>query len=215
MIILLEIASVALFAVLVSRFAPENLRGRILNILKAWVTVRVFWLLLSHPVKLEDGEHVIAWKLIQQTLANIDAGTFWLFVAAATGIKFVGILASMYRWIVLLRGQGIQLPFRHIFGSFLIGRFIGTFLPSTAGLDGYKLYDASRFSGRTVEVTAATFLEKILGVTGIFLTYLVSLPFGVGILRVHLGDQTETFAAISVALVAGIIGSLLTSLVGQ
>ena len=212
MTILLEIASVALLAILVSRFASEPIRGRTLNLLKAWVTVRAFWLLLTHPVKLESGDHVIAWKLIQQTLQNIDAGTFWLFVALAAGIKFIGILASMYRWTVLLRGQGIQLPFKHIFGSFLIGRFIGTFLPSTAGLDGYKLYDASRFSGRTVETTAATFLEKILGVTGIFLTYLVSLPFGVEILRVHLGDQTGTFAAISVALVAGIIGSLLAVL---
>ena len=212
MIILLEIASIALLAILVSRFAPDNLRGRILNVLKAWVTVRAFWLLLSHPVKLEDGEYVIAWKLIQQTLQNIDARTFWLFVSMATGIKFVGILASMRRWLILLRGQGIQLPFKHIFGSFLIGRFIGTFLPSTAGLDGYKLYDASRFSGRTVETTAATFLEKVLGVTGIFLTYLISLPFGIEILRIHLGDQTYTFAAISVALVGGIIGSLLTIL---
>mgnify|MGYP002527085630 FL=1 len=169
MTILLEIASIALLAILVSRFAPEKMRGRILNVLKAWVTVRAFWLLLTHPVQLEGGEYVIAWKLIQQTLANIDAGTFWLFVLMATGIKFVGILASMRRWMVLLRGQGIELPFKHIFGSFLIGRFIGTFLPSTAGLDGYKLYDASRFSGRTVETTAATFLEKVLGVTGIFL----------------------------------------------
>ena len=74
-------------------------------------------------------------------------------------MKFIGILASMYRWTILLRGQSIALPFRHIFGSFLIGRFIGTFLPSTAGLDGYKLYDAARFSGKTVEVTATTVLE--------------------------------------------------------
>ena len=212
MTILLEIASIALLAILVSRFAPDNLRGKILNVLKAWITVRAFWLLLTHPVQLEGGEYVIAWKLIQQTLANIDPGTFWLFVMLATGIKFVGILASMRRWMVLLRGQGIELPFKHIFGSFLIGRFIGTFLPSTAGLDGYKLYDASRFSGRTVETTAATFLEKVLGVTGIFLTYLVSLPFGVEILRVHLGDQTMTFAAISVALVGSIIGGLLAVL---
>jgi arylsulfatase A-like enzyme/uncharacterized membrane protein YbhN (UPF0104 family) len=210
--ILLEIASVALFAILVSRFAPDGIRGIILNVLKAWVTVRAFWLLGTHPVQMEDGEYVIAWRLIQQTLEGIDAGTFWLFVGAAAGIKFIGILASMYRWVVLLRGQGIQLPFRHIFGSFLIGRFIGTFLPSTAGLDGYKLYDAARFSGRTVETTAATLLEKILGVTGIFLTYLVSLPYGVEILRVHLGDNTFAFAALSVVLVAGIIGSLLTVL---
>ncbi|MCP4038603.1 MAG: sulfatase-like hydrolase/transferase, partial [bacterium] len=212
MTILIEIASIALLAIIVAKVLSEPLRGRILNVLKAWVTVRAFWLLLTHPVKMEDGSHVIAWRLIRQTLENIDAGTFWLFVVAAAGIKFVGILASMYRWIVLLRGQGIELPFRHIFGSFLIGRFIGTFLPSTAGLDGYKLYDASRFSGRTVETTAATALEKVLGVTGIFLTYLVALPFGISILETHLGEHTGNFAIASVLLVGGIISALLTVL---
>ncbi|MFT5443406.1 MAG: arylsulfatase A-like enzyme/uncharacterized membrane protein YbhN (UPF0104 family) [Myxococcota bacterium] len=212
MTVLLEIASVALLAILVGRFMSDPMKGRIHNVLKGWVTIRVFWLLLSHPVKMEDGSHVVALKLIQQTLASIDAATFWTFVLLAAGIKFLGILASMYRWVVLLRGQGIVLPFKHIFGSFLIGRFIGTFLPSTAGLDGYKLYDASRFSGRTVETTAATFLEKVLGVTGIFLTFLVALPFGVSILEVHLGEQTNNFAALSVALVATIIGSLLSIL---
>ncbi|HIG70845.1 MAG TPA: hypothetical protein EYG46_06800 [Myxococcales bacterium] len=208
----LQILIITILAIAVSRLVEQPTRGKIHNLLKAWATVLVFWMLLSHPVKMEDGSHVVALKLIQQTLANINAGTFWLFVGLAAGVKFVGILASMYRWVVLLRGQGIRLPFKHIFGSFLIGRFIGTFLPSTAGLDGYKLYDASRFSGKTVETTAATFLEKVLGVTGIFLTYLVALPFGVSILEEHLGDNTGTVAAISVAVVGSIIGSLLAIL---
>lgn len=49
-------------------------------------------------------------------------------------------------------------------------------LPSTIGLDGYKLYDASRFSRRTVECTA-TVIEKVLGIVGLFITFLVALPF--------------------------------------
>jgi glycosyltransferase 2 family protein len=92
-------------------------------------------------------------------------------------------------------------PFRHIFGSFLIGRFIGTFLPSTLGLDGYKLYDAARFSGRTVEVTAATAIEKVLGILGIFLTFLITLPFGISIF----GARGTQVAMLTVPLAAGVI----------
>ena len=179
--LLLEILAVAVLALLTLRLVPQPWRGRLLNLLKLWVTVRVFWLLLTHPVRLEDGTRVLAYRLVLDTLARIDAGTFWTFCALAAGVKFVGILSSMYRWTILLRGQGIDLPFRHIFGSFLIGRFIGTFLPSTAGLDGYKLYDAARFSGKTVEVTATTALEKVIGFSGIFLSFLVALPFGIKI----------------------------------
>ena len=114
----------------------------------------------------------------------------------------------MYRWLVLLRGQGIELPFRHIFGSFLIGRFIGTFLPSTAGLDGYKLYDAARFSGKTVEVTATTAIEKVMGIFGIFLSFLVALPFGIKIF----GANGPMVAAITVPISLGLIGALLAVL---
>jgi arylsulfatase A-like enzyme/uncharacterized membrane protein YbhN (UPF0104 family) len=203
--ILVEILAVAVLALLVARTAREPWRGRGLNLLKAWITVRAFWLLFMHPVAMQDGSHVVAWRLILDQLAQIDAATFWTWVAAATGIKIVGILASMRRWILLLRGQGIELPFRHIFGSFLIGRFIGTFLPSTAGLDGYLLYDASRFSGRTVEVTATKALEKVLGFSGIFLTFLVSLPFGISIF----GDNAATVAAITLPLALALIGGLL------
>lgn len=203
--VLLFILSVALLA-LAARFGlREPWRGRAMNLLKAVVTVGAFWLLLTHPVKMEDGSRVIAWSLILDTVRGIDAATFAIYVAAAAGIKFVGILASMLRWYLLLLGQGIELPFRHIFGSFLIGRFIGTFLPSTAGLDGYKLYDAARFSGRTVEVTAATALEKVIGVSGIFLTFLVSLPFGIYIF----GERAGMVAAVTVPLATGVIGALL------
>lgn len=202
---LLEILAVAVLALVVARSAAEPWRGRILNLLKGWVTIRAFWLLLTHPVTMEDGSKVAAGRLVLDTLGGLDGGTFALFCALAAGIKFVGILASMYRWQILLSGQRIELPFRHIFGSFLIGRFIGTFLPSTAGLDGYKLYDAARFSGRTVEVTATTMLEKVLGVSGIFLTFLVALPFGIRIF----GDNAGTVALVTVPLAVGLIGGLL------
>jgi arylsulfatase A-like enzyme/uncharacterized membrane protein YbhN (UPF0104 family) len=212
--LLLEILAVAVLALLISRLAAQPWRGRLLNLLKLWVTVRVFWLLLLHPVRLEDGTSVLAYRLVLDTLSRIDAGTFWTFCALAAGVKFIGILASMYRWTLLLRGQGIELPFRHIFGSFLIGRFIGTFLPSTLGLDGYTLYDAARFSGQTVEATAAKFLEKVIGPIGIFLSFLVALPFGMNLLYEH----TEIFptraaasatAAAGAAVSLGIVGALL------
>ena len=205
MIVLLEIFSLAVLALAIARFAPGAWRGRLLNLVKLAVTIEAFRILLMHPVKLEDGSSEIAWRLVVETLRTIDAQTFWTFCALAAGVKFVGILASMYRWTVLLRGQSIELPFRHIFGSFLIGRFIGTFLPSTAGLDGYKLYDAARFSGRTVEVTATTALEKVLGFAGIFLSFLVALPFGIKIF----GPQAGMVAAVTVPICTGIIAALM------
>jgi arylsulfatase A-like enzyme/uncharacterized membrane protein YbhN (UPF0104 family) len=161
---------------------------------KALLTAGAFWLLFAHEVTDPEGRSATTFEVIRGFLPRIDLGTFVRFVLLATATKLVGILASMLRWSVLLSGQGIELPFRHVFGSFLIGRFLGTFLPSTLGLDGYKLYDAARFSGRSVEASGATLVEKVLGFTGIFLTYLVALPFGVSIF----GERAGQVAALTV-----------------
>jgi arylsulfatase A-like enzyme/uncharacterized membrane protein YbhN (UPF0104 family) len=191
----------------------QPLRGRLFNLYKAWATIVLFYILLAHQVRMEDGSTVAAGRLVLDTLGRVDAGTFWLFCGLAAGIKFLGILASMQRWVILLRGQGVQLPFRHIFGSFLIGRFLGTFLPSTAGLDGYTLYDAARFSGRTIEVTAAKALEKVIGVSGIFLSFLVALPAGITMFYSIFGEETGlTVALMGSAFCGVIVGGLLVVL---
>ena len=208
MSILLEIFIVGALALLAARVLQQPIRGRVMNGFKLYLTVRMVWLLLAWPMKMEDGTTAPAWQLVLDVIQNIDAFTFFSFLLLGAAIRFVGILGSMLRWQYVLRGQNIEMPFQHIFGAFLIGRAIGFFLPSTAGLDAYKLYDAARFSGKTVEVTAGTVLEKVLGVTGIFLTFLIALPFGISIF----GENATAFALVSIPMAAGIIGALLAIL---
>ena len=203
-----QFLAVVVLMVLVSRFTSGALKPRLMNVLKLLLTVGMIYHLLVWPFDDGAGQVQPAWQLMVDLIRNIDPAVFWPFVVLAATIRFVGVMASMYRWQLVLRGQGIELPFWHILGAFLIGRAIGFFLPSTAGLDGYKLYDAARFSGRTVEVTAGTMLEKVLGITGIFLTYLVALPFGMSIF----GENAGLVAAVTVPMALGIIGVLLAIL---
>lgn len=175
---------------------------------KIGLTAGVFWLLLRHPIEVA-GQKVPVWRAIGDHLAEMDQRTFWTFVSLATLTKFAGILASMYRWQLLLRGQRIDLPFRHLFGSFLIGRFLGTFLPGTIGLDGYKLWDAYRFSGKGAETTAATVIEKLTGVLGLFITYLLTLPVGYRVLASVSGDHAGKVATLTGIMAVTIVGGLL------
>ena len=82
----------AVAALLVRRFVAQPWRGRIFNVLKGWVTIRAFWLLLAHPVTMEDGSRVVAGQLVLDTLRNLDAGTFWTFVLMATASSLTGSL---------------------------------------------------------------------------------------------------------------------------
>jgi arylsulfatase A-like enzyme/uncharacterized membrane protein YbhN (UPF0104 family) len=197
----------SLVAFAASRFVADAWKGRLVNLAKASFTIAAFWALFAHELVDQDGVRQTVWAMIVAVYHNIQPATFWFWVAVATGVKFIGILSSMYRWQLVLRGQEIDLPFKHIFGSFMIGRALGTFLPSTAGLDGYTLYDAARFTGKTVEVSAAKFLEKICGFSGVFLTFLVTLPFGISIL-----GQYAWMAYISALIAVGVIGGLMSVL---
>ena len=145
--------------------------------------------------------HITTISAIRDYLPKIVLGTFLLFAVMATCVKFTGVFGNMYRWHLLLIGQGMRFPFGHIVGTFLIGRFLGTFMPSTIGLDGYRLYDAAHFSKRGIESAAALIIDKVLGFVGIFLTFLVALPFGYRLL----GDYAYITVAITVPIAMGII----------
>ncbi len=187
---------------------PEGVRSWISVAIKVVITFGAFYLLLTHEVEDGQGGRISVWGAAVTYVPQIGWRHLLPFALIATGIKLIGILSSMYRWQLLLRGQGIRFNFGHIFGAFLTGRFLGTFLPGTWGLDGYKLYDAARFSKRVVEPAAATALEKVTGMTGLFLTFLITLPLGYPILYQVMGDTADWVIPLIVAIAAGVVVGL-------
>lgn len=138
--------------------------------------------LLRHPID-ADGVPLPLYEALARYIQDVDPTWFVVWGLAAMGIKFVGVIASAFAWHMLLVGQGIVYPFwSKIMTSFLIGRFIGTFLPSTLGLDGYTLYEAARYSNQPARALTAKALEKFVGVTGLFLGMVLTLPFGYPVL---------------------------------
>jgi hypothetical protein len=150
------------------------------------------------------------YEAISQYITQVDSTTFILFAVVAMLVKFVGVISSAYSWHLLLKGQGIRYPFwSKIMTAFLIGRFIGTFLPSTIGLDGYTLYEAGRYSNQWARAITAKALEKFIGIAGLFLGMLVTLPFGYQVLvdvTVKL-DKPES-APLLAAAIGGVAGSI-------
>jgi uncharacterized membrane protein YbhN (UPF0104 family) len=100
---------------------------------------------------------------------------FWF--VAAMAIKLVGIFASILRWQVLLRGQGILLDFGRLTSTYFIGRYFGIVTPSTMGLDAWRLYETSRLTRRPVECTTVLAVERVVGLVGLFAVILGFMPF--------------------------------------
>lgn len=114
------------------------------------------------------------WREIQGSQASHIF--FWLGFALI--VKLGGMLCGVLRWRILLRGQGIPMPFWYTVSSWFVGRTIGIFLPGTIGLDGYRLYDSSRYTGEVIKCTTVIVIEKLIGF--IALTGLVFLTFPLG-----------------------------------
>lgn len=177
----LVVASFVLF--LLGRRRLEDVgRKRADTISKVVFTVGGFVALLRHPIAGEGGAEPLH-DAILTNLAAVDPATFALYGALAMGIKFVGVLASALAWHLLLRGQRLRLPFgQTVLTGFLIGRFIGTFLPSTLGLDGYTLWEAGRVTGQWHRVITAKAVEKVAGATALFAGIVLTLPVLWGVL---------------------------------
>lgn len=100
-------------------------------------------------------------------------------IVIAIVLHFVAVLSGVARWHVLLRARGISQPFLWLFRSFLVGRFIGAFTPSTTGLDGWRAFEIARRTGDVAGSASVIVVEKLFGLIGMALVCAVLAPMGV------------------------------------
>lgn len=99
---------------------------------------------------------------------------FFLLVAVA--LHFTAVAGGVLRYRVLLSARGIALPLSWLTRSYLIGRFVGAFTPSTMGLDLYRSVDVARRTGKRAQSAAAILSEKLFGLLGLSVLTLALLP---------------------------------------
>jgi uncharacterized membrane protein YbhN (UPF0104 family) len=108
---------------------------------------------------------------------DLDLAVFVPWVLFATFVKFLGIMANIVRWQVLLAGQELHFGFGWLTASYFVGRFFGIVMPSTLGLDGWRLYDTIRVSRKPVECATVLAIERVTGLVGLLATILLFMPF--------------------------------------
>lgn len=120
------------------------------------------------PAELSD-----LWAVIRSVKPSVFIP--WFFAAMA--IKLVGIFANVWRWQILLFGQGIDMKFGFLSSTYFIGRYFGIVTPSTMGLDAWRIYETSRLTKKPIECTTALAVERIIGLVGLLATILLFMPF--------------------------------------
>ena len=132
-------------------------------------TIGLFILLFTRVVNLSD-----LWTEVQQ------ANPAWLALGMLA--QAAAISCNIVRWDILLKGQGLRVPFGHLTSTFFVGRFLGTFLPSTIGLDAYRAYDIAARTGATAASVAVILVEKIIGFFALSGLIILTLPGGASLI---------------------------------
>ncbi len=91
-----------------------------------------------------------------------SANLFWL--ACSFSLHALGILISAYRWQILIRAQGDQVPLGYLAKSYLVGTFFNNFLPTRFGGDIVRIWDGSRYSESLIKSSAIVVVERLTGV---------------------------------------------------
>jgi len=115
--------------------------------------------------------------LLAILFSRIDVGGLWAtarlasvpWLAAALLVYGVNVLASVWRWKLLLDAQGVPFRRRRLLGSFLVASFFNNFLPSNIGGDVIRIGDTARAAGSKTLATTVVLTDRLLGLMALVL----------------------------------------------
>ena len=134
----------------------------------------------SSPLKrhlLLVAKLVVSVGLLALLISRSDAPRLWEYVrtasigwlASALLLYLLMVLASAWRWGLLLGAQGVVVPARTLTGSFLVATFFNNFLPSNIGGDVIRIADTARPAGSKTLAAAVVLVDRGLGLLGLIL----------------------------------------------
>lgn len=127
------------------------------------------------------------------------------------GILFLGAMTSAaFKWYVLLRAQGIRVPFRTVLSYTYIGFFFNNFLPANVGGDVMRGYGLARYTERTAEAAISVIVDRIVGLMAFIFAAAGSAALAILVLQQSELQGIEAAAVVSLVVVAGGFGIILS-----
>ncbi len=105
--------------------------------------------------------------------ALTSASPFLIFLSFL--LHGVGYFSSSYRWQLLLRAQGFEVPVTYLVRSYAVAMFFNNFLPSTIGGDGYRALDTAKCGIPKLKALAIVLVERFLGMFALMIFAVLAL----------------------------------------
>lgn len=146
------------------------------------------------------------WRLgpaeLGRTLVGVRPG--WL--AASIGLWGLTIVMGAWRWLLVLRSQGLDPGFKRTLEISLVAHFFNSFLLGSAGGDVLKAYYAARVTRhRKTEAVTTVLLDRVLGLfTMLAFAVLMVVP-NLGLVRAYRETQVLGVVVVGMFCAAGIL----------
>ncbi|MBI5880026.1 MAG: flippase-like domain-containing protein [Chloroflexi bacterium] len=145
----------------------------------------------------------LVWRVGLAELAAIAASTDYRFLLAAIVLWTGSVIFSVWKWDVMLKAQGIQVPFRALMAHYYIGLFFNNFLPMV-GQDVVRGYGIARYTERAHEVAISVLVDRLVGL----IAFIVGgAAMSVVIVTVYGRTDMTQFAVITCVIAAGVLAA--------
>lgn len=97
-----------------------------------------------------------------------------LYFGAAVLVYFLVQGLSTWRWHMLLKPQGLDVPFPRVLAYYFLGMYFNFFLPSAIGGDVVKVYYLNKETKQLSASASSVFFDRDIGMGGLVLIALVT-----------------------------------------
>jgi hypothetical protein len=123
----------------------------------------------------------------------------YLFLLPAALLYVAAMTNAGLKWYVLLRAQGIRVPFRAVLSYTYVGFFFNNFLPANVGGDLMRGYGLARYTEQGAEAAVSVVVDRIVGLMAFMSSAVVAALFAVFVMH------QENLRGVEIAAVIGLV----------
>jgi glycosyltransferase 2 family protein len=160
----------------------------------------------------------ISLGLIAFSFSRVDFPTVAAQLARAQPLYFVlallfyilAIVVNGAKWQVLLRAQGVQVPFGAVLRFIFAGFFFNNFLPANVGGDVVRGFGLARYTDRGADAAVSVIVDRVIGLMAYMTTAAFAAFIAVNLTGHEELQQVEWVAALALVVLAAGFALLLS-----
>ena len=136
----------------------------------------------------------VSGALLALLFSRVDVSKLWAnarqaslaWMAIALAAYAVTVLASVWRWWLLLEAQDVSIPFSALFASMSVALFFNNFLPSNLGGDVIRIADTGKVTRSKTLAATVVLADRTMGMMGLILVAALGLTLVTSVNRAPL-----------------------------